>query len=108
MGYETFPKDGQGHRMLGEQKRTSFAPDGAPPEKGGHGSSQKYPAHPGAEAMKSRRQTHAQKRAPYAKAGGNAQVSASYPPGGSKKWLIKDTKASFSLPPLMSKPPKKI
>jgi hypothetical protein len=58
--------------------------------------------------MKSRRQSHAQKRSAYAAAGGNAQVSATYPAKGSAKWLIKETLAKFSLPPLMSKRPKKI
>jgi hypothetical protein len=74
--YETYPKKGQ--RMLGEQTGKKFAPDGAKPEYQQVGSKDRYPAK-GHHGPLSRHASSEKARKPFLSAGGNKQVSATYP-----------------------------
>lgn len=102
--YETYPKNG-GPRMLGEQKATTFA-KGSGTVKSEYqqvGSSDRYPTK-GSHGPSDRHQSMEKARAPFAKAGGQAMVSASYPSKGQKKFA---TDAKNKLVSPTSRPPKK-
>lgn len=76
--YETFPKKGKTtHKEFGTEKSVSYAPDGASPEYQQVGSSTSYPKKAPKGAMS--QYDHKYKSASFAKGGGMAQVSASYP-----------------------------
>jgi hypothetical protein len=76
--YETFPKKGQTtHKAFGTEKGASFAPDGAQPEYQQVGSSRKY-AKKAPKGMMSQ-YDHKCKSTSFAKGGGMAQVSVTYP-----------------------------
>lgn len=77
--YETYPKSGA-PRMLGEQKSATFAKasGSVKSEYRQTGSKDRYPAK-GHVGPTSRLSSHEKARAPFAKAGGNKMVTASYP-----------------------------